>query len=46
MFAFSVLEQKSFLDKSGQKNQNCQFRVKFGTKYNLMKFNFSVFDYK
>ena len=37
---------------SGQKNQNCQFKLKFGTKADLnnqnsmMKFTFSVFEYK
>ena len=37
---------------SGQKNQNCQFKLKFDTKTNLnnqnsmMKFTFSVFEYK
>ena len=52
-FTFSVLDQKnSFLGKSGQKNQNCQFKLKFGTKTNLnmrnsmMMFTFSVFEHK
>ena len=40
------------MGKSGQKNQNCQFNLKFGTKANLnkqnsmMMFIFSVFDHK
>ena len=36
MFTFSVLDQKNFLGgKSGQKNQNFQFKLKFGIKTNL-----------
>ena len=36
VFTFSVLDQKNpFLGKYGQKNQNCQFKRKFGTKTNL-----------
>ena len=48
---FSVLEQKN-VGRSGQKDQNCQFKLKFGTKTNLnmrnsmMMFTFSVFDWK
>ena len=44
--------EKPFLGKSGQKNQNCQFKLKFGTKTNLnlqnsmMMFTFSVFEDK
>ena len=29
---FCFRPEKHFLDKSGQKNQNCQFKQKFGTK--------------
>ena len=49
---FRFRPEKLFLDKSGQKNQNCQFKLKFGTKTNLnmrssmMMFTFSVFDHK
>ena len=52
MFSFSVLDQKNpFLGKSVQKNQNCQFKLKFGTKTNLylwnsMTFTFFIFDHK
>ena len=48
MFTFTVLDQK----KPGQKNRNCPFKLKFGTKTNLDKRNsimmltFSVFDHK
>ena len=48
---FSVLEQKN-VGRSGQKDQNCQFKLKFGTKTNLnmqnsmMMFTFPVFDWK
>ena len=41
-----------FLGKFGPKNQNCQFKLKFGTKTNLnmqnlvVLFTFSVFDWK
>ena len=41
-----------FLGKSGQRNQNCQFKLKLGTKANLNKqnsmmiFTFSAFDHK
>ena len=51
LFFFSRPE-KPFLGKSGQKNQNCQFKLKFGTKTNLntqnsmMMFTFSVSDHK
>ena len=49
---FCFRPEKPFLGKSGQKNQNCQFKLKFGTKTNLnkrnsmMMFTFSVFDHK
>ena len=49
---FWFRSKKAFLGKSGQKNQNCQFSRKFGTKTNLnmwnsiMIFTFSVFDRK
>ena len=49
---FCFRPAKFFLGKSGQKNQNCQFRLKFGTKTHLnmrnsmMMFIFSVFDLK
>ena len=42
-------QEKSFLGKSGQKNLNCQFKLKFGTKNTLYKrdsmmmFKFSEF---
>ena len=41
-----------FLGKFGPKNQNCQFKLKFGTRTNsdmqnsLVMFTFSVFDWK
>ena len=44
--------EKPFLGKSGQKDQNCQFKLKCGAKANLngrnsmMMFTFSVFDHK
>ena len=39
VFTFSVLDQKSpfWIYKSGQKNQNCQLKLKFATKTNLNK---------
>ena len=49
---FCFRPEKPFLGKSGQKNQNCRFKLKFGTKTNLNKLNsmmmffFSVFDHK
>ena len=49
---FCFRPEKPFLDKSGQKNQTCQFKWKFGTKTNLnmqnpmMVFTFSVFGRK
>ena len=49
---FCFKPEKPFLGKSSQKNQNCQFKLKFGTKTNLnkrnsmMMFTFSVFDHK
>ena len=51
VYFFCFRPEKPFLGKSGQKNQNCQFKLKFGTKTNLnkrnsmMMFNFSVFDH-
>ena len=48
---FSVLEQKN-VGRSGQKDQNYQFKLKFGTKTNLnmqnlmMMLIFSVFEHK
>ena len=48
---FSVLEQKN-VGRSGQKDQNCQFKLKFGTKTNLnmrnsmMMFTFTVLEQK
>ena len=42
--------EKPFLGKSGQKSQNCQFKLKFGIKTNLNKRNlkmiFFVFNHK
>ena len=53
MFIFSVLDQKNlFCANLVKKNQNCQFKLKFGTKTNLnkrnsmMMFTFSVSDHK
>ena len=52
VYFFCFRPEKPFLGKSGQKNQNCQFKWKFGSKTNLsmrnsmMMFNFSVFDRK
>ena len=49
---FCFRPEKPVLGKSGQKNQNCQFNRKFGTKTNLnmqnsvMMFTFSVFNRK
>ena len=40
------------MGKFGEKNQNCKFKLKFGTKANLNKWNsmimftFSVFEHK
>ena len=48
---FCVRPEKPFLGKSGQKNQNCQFTLKLGTKTNLnmrnsmMMLTFSVFGH-
>ena len=50
----SVLDWKElpFLGKFGPKNQNCQFKLKIGTKTNLniknsmVMFTFSVSDWK
>ena len=50
LFLFST--GNTFLGKFGPKNQNCQFKLKFGTKTNLnmqnsmMIFTFSAFDHK
>ena len=30
LLTFFVLDQKTFLDKFGPKNQNCQFKLKAG----------------
>ena len=52
VYLFCFRPEKPFLGKSVQKNQNCQFELKFGTKTNLnmwnsmMMFTFSVFDHK
>ena len=53
MFTFSVLDQENlFWTNLVKKNQNCQFKLKFGTKTNLNKrnsmimFTFSVFEHK
>ena len=49
---FCFRPEKPFLSKSGQKNQNCQFKRKFGSKTNLnmrnsmMMFTFLVIDCK
>ena len=49
---FCFRPEKLFLGKSRQKNQNCQFNLKFGAKTNLtmrnsmMMLTFSVFDRK
>ena len=49
---FCFRPEKPFLGKSGQKNQNCQFKLKFVTKTNLnkqnsmMMFTLSGFDHK
>ena len=52
VFSFSVLDQKiSFFEISDPRMQNCQFKLKFGTKTNwnvrnsIMEF-FSIFDHK
>ena len=34
LFTFSVFDRKHFLDKFDPKNQNCQFKLKFGTQTN------------
>ena len=39
---FCFRPEKPFLDKSGQKNQNCQLKQKFGTKrliFEYVEFN-------
>ena len=49
---FCFRPEKVFLDKSGQKNENSQFNLKFGTKTNLniknsiMMFTFSIFEHR
>ena len=49
---FCFGREKPFLGKSYKKNQNCQFKLKLGTKTNLnmrnslMMFTFSVFGHK
>ena len=50
--ALFLFLEKLFWGKSGQKNQNCQFKRKFGTKTilimqnSMMMFTFSVFNHK
>ena len=54
MFTFTVLNPKypPFLGKLGPKNENCQFKLKFGSEPNLnvqssmVVFTFSVLDWK
>ena len=53
VFVFSALDQKNpFGAKLVKKNQNCQVKMKFGTKTNLnmqnsmAMFTVSVFDHK
>ena len=52
VFTFSALIRKTFFGKTSPKNQNCQFKLKFGskTKSNIQNsmiiFTFSVFDHK
>ena len=53
VFTFAVLDQKyTFLGKFSSKNQNCQFKLKFGTQTNsnmqssVVLFTFSDFDHK
>ena len=52
VYFFCFRPEKPFLGKSGQKNQNCQFKLKFGSKTNLnmwnslIMFTFSVFVHK
>ena len=52
IFTFSVSTGNTFLGKFGPKNENCQFKRKFGTKTNLNyaefidDVQFSVFDRK
>ena len=47
---FCFRPEKPFLGKSSKENQNCQFKLEFGTKINfnkhnsLMMFTFPVFD--
>ena len=36
---FYFRPEKPFLDKFGQKNQNCHFKLKFGSKTNLNMLN-------
>ena len=49
---FSFSQEMHFLGKLGPKNQNCQFKLKFGTKTNsnmqnsIAMFTFSVFDWE
>ena len=48
---FCLRPEKRFFGKSSQKNENCQFKPKFGTETNLnmrnlMMLTFPVFEYK
>ena len=49
---FCFRTEKTFWGKSSPKNQNFQFKLKFGTKTSLnmqnsmMMFTFSIFDHK
>ena len=49
---FCFRAEKHFFGKSDQKNQNCHFKLKFGAKTDLNKWNsmmmftFSVFDHE
>ena len=51
-FFFVLNQENTFLVKSGQQNQNCQLKQKFGTRTNLnmrnsmIIFTFSVFGHK
>ena len=52
VYFFCFRPEKACLSKSGQKDQNCQFKLKFDTKTKLSMWNsvmmptFSVFDHK
>ena len=51
-FFFVLNQENTFFVKSGQQNQNCQLKQKFGTRTNLnmrnsmIIFTFSVFGHK